>query len=142
MPDTTMQAEKVRAWCTSKPFLGKVDLSAAFHQVHVAESTRKLLGFTHEGKSFHYTKMPMGIMNGLATFASWLRSKLTVHFGDEDVLRNYQDNIFIGSATPLERDLNVDRILKFCELHSLPVNMKKLEKSDSKEGMRVLGMIV
>eukprot|EP01071_Lankesteria_metandrocarpae_P007417 Lankesteria_metandrocarpae@DN4676_c0_g2_i1.p1 len=96
MLDTTAHINSIRAWCSRQTFLARVDLTAAFNQVPVAAESKPLLAFEWEGKFYQYAMMPMGIKNGCATFAYWLRAQLEKFPLQEGSWRVYVDDIFVS----------------------------------------------
>jgi len=140
--DSTRNVLEVRAWAANKAFVGKVDLSAAFHNVVVDEASKKYFGFVVAGEQYRYRRLPMGWKNGPAVFARWITYKLRNEFGDDvdSWLANYQDDIFVGADSAQERDDMIRQVLAWCVHNNLRVNASKIERSDSVNGIMVLGI--
>lgn len=59
--DTTLPVNQVRAWCISHEYIGKIDLSSAFHRVPVATESRKFLEFVYRQIPYRYKVLPIGV---------------------------------------------------------------------------------
>eukprot|EP01071_Lankesteria_metandrocarpae_P011243 Lankesteria_metandrocarpae@DN5426_c0_g1_i1.p1 len=79
----------------------------------------------------------MGVTNGPATFAQWLRHRL-VGVVPAANLKIYQDDIFVGGNSTAERDMYAQQILAALHKHRLQLNPKKTQYSET--GINVLGI--
>lgn len=106
-------------------------------------NSRRFLGFVHRGQTYRYKVLPMGVRNGPAFFTLYLRDLFWKYFGgNQQWFTNYQDDIFIGADSIEEREKRMEVMKEFCDKMALPINPKKVEFSDSSEGIKILGVMV
>eukprot|EP01071_Lankesteria_metandrocarpae_P011825 Lankesteria_metandrocarpae@DN5472_c2_g1_i1.p2 len=138
LSDATTHIDCIRAWATKQRYITKFDLSAGFYNVKVSTETVQLLGLQDaDGTQYAYTRLPMGVTNGPATFAQWLRHRLIGVIPAAN-LKIYQDDIFIGGNSEPERDMYAKQILAALSKHRLQLNPKKTQYSET--GINILGI--
>jgi len=112
--DETTNVDLIRGWCCKWSHVGKIDLTAAFHNVPVNNNTKRLLGFRLGNKTYRYLRMPMGVSAGPAVFHKWLQSKLSTFFGGAcGNVVHYQDDIFVGALSAADRNGWMERLVEF-----------------------------
>eukprot|EP01071_Lankesteria_metandrocarpae_P007416 Lankesteria_metandrocarpae@DN4676_c0_g1_i1.p1 len=84
--------------------------------------------------------MPMGIKNGCAVFAYWLRGALGRFPLVPDTYRVYVDDLFVSGTSIDDRNANVAAMLRALAQVGVGVNPTKLAYSES--GIRLLGMML
>lgn len=111
----------------------KIDLTAAYSQLRVSESSQELLTInTHKGL-FRYARLPFGITNAGSLFQGTMDKML---FGLEGTMC-YLDDILIFSKNTEEMHQKVDAVLKRLSDHGVKVNTSKSEFF--KKGLNFLG---
>ena len=98
--------DDIMAKLTNDKFFTKIDLCKGYWQIPVAENCRSFTAFSTDRGSYHFKKMPFGMVNSGATFNRMMRKLLSgCTFVD-----NYVDDM-IGHTTTWEEHLTMLREL-------------------------------
>lgn len=101
----------------------KLDLSAAYNQLRVNESSQELLTITTHKGLFRFARLPFGISSAGALFQSTMDKIL---HGLENT-RAYMDDILIFSKDIKEMTRRVDAVLKRLHEYGVKINSNKSE---------------
>lgn len=115
--------EDIFAKISGSKLFSKLDLTAAYNQLRVNESSQPLLTInTHLGL-FRYARLPFGVNNAGALFQSTMDKILS---GMEGTVC-YLDDILIFSKNNTDMSLKVDAVLKRLSDYGVKVNTSKSE---------------
>lgn len=111
-----------------KTVYSKLDLLHGYHQIPLAEESRKLTTFiTHSGL-YRFKRLVQGASGALEAYQYYISSLFASHPG----ISNISDDILIGGVDQTEHDTNLRKCLQILEDNNLTVNEGKCEISVSK----------
>ena len=103
----------------------KLDFIHGYHQIALAEESRKLTTFiTHTGL-YRYKRLVQGASGALEAYQYHIGCLFTSHPG----IANISDDILIGGKDQKEHDDNLKKCLKILEDNNLTVNSRKCQIS-------------
>lgn len=109
-----------------KKYKVKLDLNSAFYLIPVEWETQPLLGLSIRGKSYCYTRMPMGTASSPAFFSFFLPSLLQpVLLEHGDSVRIYQNDVFIYNDCKQQTQKILKKIMTLLEAAKARVNKDK-----------------
>jgi putative transposase len=101
----------------------KLDLMSGYFQIRVDPKDEEKTGFVTPFGHYHWKVMPFGVVNGPATFQSFMNQIL----GDTPNVLVYLDDILIYSHTKEEHEKDVKRVLQILRDNKLIAKKKKCE---------------
>jgi hypothetical protein len=116
-----------------------LDLSSAFLQVPLKETSRKWTAFQFQAKVYQFTSIPYGYKNSVAAFIRALEKML----GSDEVTSHvitYVDDLLIHSATFSDHLYHIDRVLERLTTAGFTVNAAKC--NFCKPEIKFLGYII
>ena len=107
-------------------FFSTLDLKSAYYQVPIPLEDRKYTGFEALGNLYQFTRMLLGVTNGVSAFQRIIDSVIKKH----KLKRTYAylDNITVGGVTAEEHDKNLLAFLKASQEENLTFNDQKTVK--------------
>jgi hypothetical protein len=120
-------------------FITSLDLSSAFLQVPLKESSRQWTAFQFQSKVYHFTSTPYGFKNSLSAFIRALDQVL----GDDDVSNHvvmYVDDLLIHSSNFTDHLCHLDRVLSRLTAAGFTINAAKCQFC--KPEIKFLGHII
>jgi hypothetical protein len=120
-------------------YITSVDLSSAFLQVALKETSRKWTAFQFQGNFYQFTSNPYGYKNSLAAFIRALEKLLRLDELTNHVV-TYVDVLLIHSATFSDHLYHIDRVLERVTTAGFPV--KAAKSNFCKPEIKFLGHIV
>ena len=122
-------------------WMAKLDLSAAFHHVRIAPSSRRIFGCFWRGKFYQYTRMNFGLSTAprhwqyiMDRVASYLTSTFDI------LVLVYLDDFLITGATQAECQRAVDIVRR--ELAELGLKVNERKSIAPTQACRFLGLLV
>lgn len=107
---------------TAKVF-SKLDLMSGYFQIRVDPRDEEKTGFVTPFGHYHWRVMPFGVVNGPATFQSFMNDIL----GDTPNVLVYLDDILIYSHNRKEHERDLKRVLRVLRENKLIAKEKKCE---------------
>ena len=105
------------------------DLRSAYYQIELFLSERKYTGFEANAKSYEFTRIPLGVKNGVAAF-----QRSISQFIKEEKLSNtyaYLNNVTVTGSTQLEHDYNLRAFIDAIRRQNFKLNKNKTFSSVS-----------
>jgi hypothetical protein len=102
-------------------YITTLDLSAAFHQVTLAKSSRKWTAFNFKNKVYQFARIPYGYKNSLSAFVRALQKVL----GDEKNVIMYVDDIVLHSSEFIDHLATLDSVLSKLTSAGFTINASK-----------------
>ena len=100
-----------------------IDLSDAYYQIPINEAERPYTAFEACGRLYQFTRIPMGVTNGVAAF-----QRVMTRFIEENELTGtyaYLDDLTICGSSLEEHDRNLQRFREAAKKHNLKLNEEK-----------------
>lgn len=105
-------------------YLTSLDLSAAYHQICLSESSKEKTAFTVPGRGlFHYNRMCFGLVGASATMQRLMDSLFTAEFDNK--IFCYVDDIIICTSDFDEHVRLLTKVFEKLKMANLTINMKK-----------------
>jgi hypothetical protein len=120
-------------------YITSLDLSSAFLQIPLAQSSRQLTAFQFESNVYQFTTVPYGFKNSLAAFIRALE-KVLGNSGLNNNLVMYVDDLIIHSPTYTEHLHHFDLVLEKLRSAGFTVNAAKCQFC--KTEIKFLGHII
>ena len=130
--------EETLAKVAKAQWFTKVDIRQAFHRIRMRPEDEELTTFRTGMGAFKYKVLPFGLINGPASFQSFINSVLGEYLGD--FCTAYIDDILIYSDTLKEHEDHVKKVLRKLKDAGLQADLKKCEFHVTKT--KFLGFIV
>ena len=108
-------------------FYSVVDLSSAYYQIEIPYEDRHYTAFEAAGGLYQFTRIPMGVTNGVPAF-----QRIMNNFISEKSLKAtvaYVDDVTICGKTQEEHDSNLAKFKKAAEECNLQINEEKSKYS-------------
>ena len=103
----------------------KLDLLHGYHQIPLAEESRKLTTFiTHSGL-YRYKRLVQGASSALEEY----QYRIGLLFASHPGISNISDDILVGGKTQKEHDANLRKCLEILQDNNLTVNVSKCQIS-------------
>jgi hypothetical protein len=112
-------------------YITSLDLSSAFLQVPLKETSRQWTEFQFQGKVYQFKTVPYGFKNSLSAFIRALEKVL----GDNEINKNlviYVDDLIVHSSTFTEHLRRVDAVLHKLITADFAVNAAKCNSANLK----------
>ena len=115
-----------------------LDLKSAYHQIPIREEERQYTAFEAGGKLYQFTRIPVGVTNGVAAF----QRKIDRIIDDENLEDTFAfvDNVTICGHNQEEHDKHMKEFLRTAEKYNITLNHNKSILSTTK--MKLLSYIV
>jgi len=133
---TTPAIEDVINSTNGSNYFSEIDLTSAFHQLELSETSSLLTTISTPFGLFRYTRLPFGVKQSPAIFQNFVERKL---FGIDGV-EIYQDNFYIHAPTKQLHDERLKEVIKRLEDNCIKINQEK--SSFSKREISILGTII
>ena len=118
---TTMDIESMFEGLHGKRFFSKIDLTNAFLQIPLDESSSQLTTINTMWGLFRYNYLPFGLHVSPGIFQAAINSVIA----NVPEARAYQDDIIVSGTTRAEHDKNLLNLLKALDHHRVRINAKK-----------------
>ena len=105
-------------------FFTTLDLPQAFHNIPVAENSRKYFGFMAPNGLYRYKTLPMGYVNSMALFTRLMDMAM---IGLGDMVSVYVDDIICFSQTWQQHMRDLDTVFQRLQKTGLKVNLAKCQ---------------
>ncbi|MGL5707258.1 MAG: reverse transcriptase domain-containing protein [Aeromonas sp.] len=112
--------EEIRSLPQSKIF-SKLDLSMGYHQVCLAEDSKKYTSFVTQFGQFEYNRIPFGLCNAPRVFQRAMRDIL----GHLSFVKIFLDDILIYSESEEVHKIHLETVLKLFNSNNVAVNFEK-----------------
>ena len=99
------------------------DLRSAYHQVEIIPEERKYTAFEANGRLYEFTRMPMGVTNGVPKF-----QRMVDEVAEKESLEGtfpYMDNVTVGGMDQEDHDKNVKKFRDVAKMYNLTINESK-----------------
>jgi hypothetical protein len=116
----------------------KLDVVAAFNQIHIKEGKEWLIAFNTRYGQFKYLVMPFGLCNTPGTFQSYINNLILDYL--DIFCTAYLDDVLVYSNTPEEHTEHVLKVLRRLLDRGLYINIDKCEFSVKE--VKYLGLIM
>lgn len=107
-----------------KKYFTLLDLKSGFHQVKVAERSRKYTAFVTPQGQYEYRRMPFGLKNAPAVFQRFVNKVFRDFLNRGDIII-YMDDILLATKTWEEHKRLLREILRRLASRGLLLNLKK-----------------
>lgn len=118
---TTLDVESMFAGLHGCKFFSKIDLSNAFLQIPLDDSSSQLTTINTMWGLYRYKYLPFGLNVSPGIFQRVIDSIIARVTGT----RAYQDDIIVSGATQAEHDANLFQLLQTLQEHNVQINTKK-----------------
>ena len=129
--------EEIFKRCTAKKYISQLDLRSSFHQIKLAEESRKYTGFQINGRVYHYNVVCFGLACATSALLRALEKIL------KDVLEftlNFVDDLSVLSHTFIDHIYHLEKIFKILIENNITINFDKC--NFCKKEIRFLGFIL
>lgn len=107
-----------------KKFFSLLDLKSGFHQVRVAEGSRKYTAFVTPQGQYEYRRMPFGLKNAPAVFQRFVNRVFRDFISSGEIII-YMDDILLATKTWEEHKELLKRVLRRLASRGLLLNLGK-----------------
>lgn len=119
-------------------YLSSLDMTSSYWQLELDKDSRKYTAFFHNGRCYHFKRMPFGLNISSAAFVRALDEIL-----GEELLQDvivYVNDILIASPSWEDHMKTLDQVLHTFESGGVTLNIKKSEFA--KEKVQFLGHVI
>ncbi|KRX47069.1 Retrovirus-related Pol polyprotein from transposon gypsy, partial [Trichinella murrelli] len=112
-----------------------IDLKSAYHQIPIPNDEKLYTAFEADGSLYQFTRIPFGVMNGVACFQRVINS-----FIEKEKLKGvvaYLDDVTVCGMSQDDHDKNLEQFLSAAKRWNFTFNTDKCSFSTSK--LRILG---
>lgn len=106
-------------------FFSVVDLSDAYYQIEISAEERPYTAFEAGGQLYQFTRIPMGVTNGVAAFQRVMSEFISTNSLEKTYA--YLDDLTVCGSTIEEHDRNLQRFWEAAEKHHLTLNREKCQ---------------
>lgn len=117
-------AEDCLEYLSKKNMFTLLDLKSGFHQVKMAENSRRYTSFVTPCGQYEYLKMPFGLKNAPAVFQRFINNILKDFIIKREIVV-YMDDILIASSSISEHEELLGRVLYRIATNGLELQLNK-----------------
>ena len=109
----------------SPVYLSTLDISTAYYSLKTTEETKKHLGIAIGDKILRLTAIPQGGVNSSSTFTRAMDKILSRHYGHNECVFSYIDDLFVVTRTFEEHQKAIKRLLEILEEEGVKLSLEK-----------------